>query len=197
MNGTNQFSEMALFAGSGGGLLGSRLLGWRTVVAVEWDDYCTDVLLQRQRDGHLEKFPIWTDVKSFDGRPWRGRVSVLSAGFPCQPFSVAGSQRAADDERNGWPHTIRIIREVRPEWLCLENVPGLLAGSHGYMHTILGELAESGYDARYDCISASACGAPHQRDRLWIVGHTNDYGKPVMPVDAEARELSEVADARS
>jgi DNA (cytosine-5)-methyltransferase 1 len=88
----------------------------------------------------------------------------------CQGSQV-GKRKAAEDDRNLWPETVRIIREVRPDHLLLENVPGLLARSHGYMHSILGQLAESGYDCQWDCIPASALGANHRRDRLWIVAH--------------------------
>src|SRR6266705_115979 len=83
--------ELALFAGAGGGILGGSLLGWRTVCAVERDAYCAALLAQRQADGCLPIFPIWSDVTSFDGRPWRGFVDVVSGGFPCQDISVAGS----------------------------------------------------------------------------------------------------------
>ena len=182
-------NELSLFTGAGGGLLGSRLLGWRTVCAVEREPYCIESLQQRQRDGLLEHFPIWDDVQTFDGRPWRGCVDIISAGFPCQPFSVAGQQQAADDERNMWPQTIRIVREVRPRWVLLENVPGLLASSHGYMHTILGDLAESGFDCRWECISAESVGAPHRRDRLWIVCHANRDREPAVSLDDEAPRM--------
>lgn len=165
-------NELALFAGGGGGILGGKLLGWRTVCAVEIAPYARRILLARQRDGLLDPpFPVWDDIKTFDGRPWRKHVDVISAGFPCTPFSVAGKREAGDSDKNMWPDTIRVIREVRPKHLLLENVPNLLAGSHGYMHRILGDLAESGYDCRWDCIPASALGANHQRDRLWIVAH--------------------------
>lgn len=89
----------------------------------------------------------------------------------CQPFSVAGRQGAQNDERNRWPDTIRVIREVQPRFAFLENVPGLLAGSHGYFGTILGDLAASGYDAVWSCLPAAAVGAPHRRDRLWVLAH--------------------------
>jgi DNA (cytosine-5)-methyltransferase 1 len=168
-------NELALFAGAGGGLLGSTLLGWRTVCAVEIEPYCRELLLRRQRDGVLDLFPIWDDARTFDGRPWCGIVDVLSAGFPCQPFSVAGKRSGKDDERNLWPETLRIIREVGPAYCLLENVPGLLV--HEYCGTILGDLAESGYCAAWDCISAAACGANHRRERLWIVA--NAYGAAV------------------
>jgi len=82
--------ELALFIGAGGGALGSRLLGFRIVCAVEIDPYCREVVLRRQEEGFLEPFPIWDDVRTFDGTAWRGLVGVVTGGFPCQPFSVAG-----------------------------------------------------------------------------------------------------------
>ncbi len=136
---------------------------------MEQEPYRREVLLRRQRDGVLPLFPIWDDVRTFDGRPWRGRVDLISAGFPCQPFSVAGKQRASQDERNGWPDTIRIVREVGPVFVFLENVPGLLAGSHGYFGTVLRELAEAGFDAEWCVLGADDCGAPHRRKRLWVL----------------------------
>lgn len=82
-------NELALFAGAGGGLLASKILGWRTVAAVEWSDWNACVLAQRQNDGALEPFPVWDDVRSFDGSFWRGAVDIISGGFPCQAFSSA------------------------------------------------------------------------------------------------------------
>lgn len=160
--------ELSLFTGAGGGLLGTALLGWRPVCAVEWEAYPREVLLRRQRDGVLPLFPIWDDARTFDGRPWRGRVEVVTGGFPCTPFSTAGKRLAADDARNGWPWTARILGEVRPRYTLLENVAALL--THGYFGTILGDLAALGYAVRWDCVPASAVGAPHQRDRLWMWG---------------------------
>lgn len=157
---------MALFAGIGGGILGSKLIGWRTVCAVEKEPYCREVLLRRQRDGVLPVFPIWDDVRTFDGRPWRGIVDVVTAGFPCQPFSCAGKRRGENDERNLWPDTLRILCEVRPRFALLENVPGLLATR--YFGRILGDLAESVFDARGKIVSAADVGAWHLRKRLWI-----------------------------
>jgi DNA (cytosine-5)-methyltransferase 1 len=165
-------NELALFAGAGGGLLGSLLLGWKPICAVEKEPYCREVLLRRQRDGMLPLFPIWDDIRTFDGRPWCGLVDVITAGFPCQPWSVAGRREGETDARNLWPETIRVICEVEPQFCLLENVPGLL-GAHGYFGRILGDLAEGGFDACWDCIPASAVGANHQRDRVWILANPN------------------------
>lgn len=162
--------EVALFAGGGLGLLGTvGLLGHELVCAVEWDEYAANVLAARMRDGWLDEAPIWDDVRTFEGRPWRGNVDVLSAGFPCQPFSVAGRRLAGDDPRNGWPHTARIIGEVRPPIAWLENVPGLVNGSHGYFGEVLGDLAALGYDAVWCVLAARDVGAPHQRQRLFVL----------------------------
>ncbi len=166
-------NELALFAGAGGGILGAHLLGWRTVCAVEKEPYCREVLLRRQRDGVLPLFPIWDDCNTFDGNAWSGIVDVVTAGFPCQPFSVAGKQAAGDDERNGWPATLRIVSEVGPRFVLLENVPGLLSAGNGYLGQVLGDLAEIGYDSVWDCFPASAIGAPHERDRLWVLAYTD------------------------
>lgn len=163
-------TELSLFSGTGGGLLATQhLLKWRTVCYVEWDKYAVEVLKARIRDGYIHDAPIWDDAFTFDGRPWTGLVDIVSAGFPCQPFSTAGKGLAEYDPRNGWPSTIRIIREVRPRIAWLENVPGLLAKP--YFGTILGELAEEGYRVRWDCVSAQEVGAPHLRERLWIVAY--------------------------
>jgi len=167
--------ELALFAGGGGGLLGSKLLGWRTICYVENGTYAIEIIKARIRDGMLDDAPIWDDARTFDGKPWAGCVDIVSAGFPCQPWSAAGKHKGEHDERNLWPDTIRIIREVGPEWCLLENVPNLL--SRSYIQQIFIDLAESGYDARWDCIPAAAIGAPHIRNRLWIVANNKSGGK--------------------
>lgn len=168
--------ELSLFTGAGGGLLGTMLLGWEPIGYVEWDDYCQRVIAARIADGFLPVAPIFSDVREFvksgAARQYRGFAEVVTAGFPCQPFSVAGKQAGADDERNMWPATIDCIREVRPRFAFLENVPGLL--NSGYFGTILGDLAESGYDARWRILSAAELGAPHKRDRLWIVANAHN-----------------------
>lgn len=170
-------NELALFAGAGGGLLGSILLGWRTVCYVEKDPYCISVIKARIADGYLCDAPIWDDITTFDGKPWSGSVDIVTAGFPCQPFSVAGKRKGGNDDRNMWPETIRIIREVRPTFALCENVPGLIAGDHGYFGRILNDLSQSGYDARWRIVSAADVGAPHLRKRLWILANSREFGR--------------------
>ena len=160
-------NELALFAGAGGGILGGKLLGWRTVCAVEWKAYPASVLCARQNDGLLPTFPIWDDVQTFDGHPWRGIVDVISGGFPCQDISAAGKGAGIDGERSGmWGEMARIICEVRPRFVFVENSPMLTSRGLG---RVLGDLASMGFDARWGVLGAADVGAPHQRDRIWIV----------------------------
>jgi DNA (cytosine-5)-methyltransferase 1 len=160
-------NELALFAGAGGGILGGHLLGWRTVCAVEWESYPASVLVARQNDGFLPPFPIWDDVQTFDGKPWRGIVDVVSGGFPCQDISAAGKGAGIDGERSGmWGEMARIIHEVRPRYAFVENSPMLTSRGLG---RVLGDLATMGFDARWGVLGAKDVGANHQRDRIWIV----------------------------
>jgi len=161
-----RMNELALFAGAGGGILGGQLLGWRTVCAVEFDPYAASVLLARQNDGLLAPFPIWDDVRTFDGRPWAGRVDVVAGGFPCQDISAAGKGAGITGERSGlWVEMARIIGEVRPRYAFVENSPILTVRGLG---VVLGDLAAMGYDARWGVLGASNVGAPHKRERIWI-----------------------------
>jgi len=159
---------LALFAGAGGGILGGKLLGWRTVCAVEWEPYPASVLCARQNDGLLPHFPIWDDVQTFDGKPWRGIVDVVSGGFPCQDISAAGKGAGIDGERSGmWSHMARVVGEVRPRFVFVENSPMLV--SRG-LERVLGDLTALGYDTKWTVMGAADVGANHQRDRIWIVG---------------------------
>ena len=159
--------ELALFAGAGGGLLGGKLLGWRTVCAVEWEPYAACVLASRQNDGILPHFPIWDDVQTFDGKPWRGIVDVISGGFPCQDISAAGKGAGISGERSGmWSHMARIIGEVRPKYVFVENSPMLTTRG---IDRVLGDLAEMGFDARWGVLGADFAGLDHKRQRIWIV----------------------------
>lgn len=168
--------ELSLFSGAGGGLLASKLLGWRTIGYVEYNDYCQRVIRQRIDDGILDDAPIFGDIRAFirDGyaAAYQGMVDVVSGGFPCQPFSIAGKRAGADDPRNMWPATIATIRAIRPRFAFLENVPALL--NSGYFGTIVVDLAESGYSVRWRRLSGAELGAPHKRDRLWIVAYSEN-----------------------
>ena len=164
-------NELALFAGAGGGILGGHLLGWRTVCAVEWEPYAASVLVQRQNDGILSTFPIWDDVQTFDGRPWRGIVDVVSGGFPCQDISAAGKGAGIEGERSGmWREMARVVSEVRPAYVYIENSPMLTirGGTR-----VIADLTALGYDTKWTVMGAADVGANHQRDRIWIVANAN------------------------
>ena len=162
-------NELALFAGAGGGIRGGHLLGWRTVCAVEWEPYPASVLVARQNDGILPPFPIWDDVQTFDGRPWRGIVDVVSGGFPCQDISAAGKGAGITGERSGmWKHMARIIGEIRPQYVYVENSPMLVTRG---LDVVLADLSSLGFDAKWGVVSAADVGAPHKRERIWIVAN--------------------------
>ena len=191
-------NELALFAGAGGGILGGKLLGWTTVCAVEWEAYPASVLIARQNEGVLPPFPIWDDVRTFDGRPWRGRVDVVSGGFPCQDISAAGKGAGIDGERSGmWAHMARIVREVGPRFVFVENSPMLTSRGLG---RVLGDLAAMGYDARWGVLGANDAGAPHKRDRIWILADaTNDrsgWGEQQPQSGEGSRDVADATGAR-
>ena len=173
---------ISLFAGIGGIDLGLQWAaeraggGDRSVCYVEKDQYCQRVLRARIQDGTLHDAPIWDDVRTFDGRPWAGRVDIVAGGFPCQDLSLAGKRAGLDGERSGLFYELwRIVREVRPRYVFMENVPGLLTAGFGRGAR---EVASSGYDLRWESVSAAAVGAPHIRERLWMVAYSNCEWKP-------------------
>lgn len=168
--------ELSLFSGAGGGLLATRLLGLRPIGYVEYDDYCQRVIAQRIQDGILPNAPIFSDIRTFLDQgyaaSYQGLADVITAGWPCQPHSTAGKRQGAADEREGWPFVIEAIRQVRPRWFMGENVRGILSTDAGrYFGTILRDLAQSRYDCRWRSLSAAELGAPHRRDRLWLVAY--------------------------
>ena len=162
-------NELALFAGGGGGIWASLLLGHTTVCAVEIVESNRRMLLQRQIDGMFPRFPIWDDVRTFDGNLWRGKVDIVSGGFPCQDISCAGNGSGLDGARSGlWSEFARIIREVRPRYAFIENSPMLVVRG---LNRVLADLAAMGFNAEWGVIGAHHVGAHHERERIWIVAH--------------------------
>jgi DNA (cytosine-5)-methyltransferase 1 len=163
---------LSLCSGIGGLDLGLEIAvpGSRVVCHVEREAFASAILVARMEDKTLPKAPIWDDVRTFDGSAWRGKVDCITAGFPCQPVSTAGKRLGARDERWVWEDIRRIIREVRPPYLFLENVPGLISTDSGRQFgTVLGALAQLGYDAVWDVFSAKEIGATHIRRRVFIL----------------------------
>jgi len=167
-------TNLSLFSGVGGLDLGGKWTGRiKTVCYVEKDPYAQAVLMSRIRDGRLDDAPIWDDVTTFDGKEWRGKADIISGGFPCPDLSVAGRRAGiVEGTRSGlWFHFARIICEVQPLFVLVENVPGLLSSKCGGLGIVLRSLAEMGYDAKWRVISAVEVGAPHLRKRVWIVAN--------------------------
>jgi DNA (cytosine-5)-methyltransferase 1 len=163
-------NELALFAGAGGGLLASQMLGFRTVCAVELDWYCRCALTQRQNDGCFRTpFPIWDDIRTFDGRPWRGIVDVVTGGFPCQAYSnAAAGKNTADDL---WPEMRRVVADVAPRYVFAENV------SRVAIDQAADDLEQMGYKTKAIPLSAADLGADHIRERYWLLAYSNDESK--------------------
>jgi len=185
---------LALFAGGGGLELGLSLaLGtdYRTVAYVEREATSASVLAANMERGWLDKAPIWDDVGTFTGdvvSPLVDNIDIISAGFPCQPWSVAGRRAGTADDRWLWPYIVEILGAVHPQWAFFENVPGLLRGGLG---PILGDLAALGFDAEWITVRASDVGAPHRRERVFILGDTDRQGLQgrQQPVEQRAYEL--------
>ena len=171
----HKLNTFHLFSGAGGGILADLLLGHNPIGACEIEPYPRDVLLARQRDGILPAFPIWDDVCTLDGTPWRGTVDVLCGGFPCQDISAAGKGAGITGERSGlWKEYARLIGEMRPRFVFAENSPLLRTRGLG---VVLEDLAALGYNARWGVLGARDVGAPHKRDRMWVLAYANNSGK--------------------
>ena len=177
-------NELALFAGSGGGLLASTLLNWKTVCAVELDWYCRCVLTQRQNERTIRPFPIWDDIRTFNGRPWRGSVDVVSGGFPCQAYSTAAAGKNTADTL--WPEMRRIVADVSPRYVFAENV------QKEAIDTAADECESMGFKTRAISLSAKDLGADHARERFWLLAYTDDPRKLLCGVNAEVGELPQL-----
>ncbi|WP_428840401.1 DNA cytosine methyltransferase [Burkholderia vietnamiensis] len=177
-------NELELFAGVGGGILAAKLLGHRTVCAVERNPYRIRRLMQRQNEGHLPPFPIWDDVRTFDGLPWRGIVDCVSGGFPCQAYSSAArGQNVADDL---WPEMRRIVADVAPRYVRAENT------QRRAIDRAADDLESMGYRTRAISLSAADMGGDHIRKRYWLFAYADDDCELRMQVDAEVAQLSRI-----
>ena len=169
---------LSLFAGIAGLDLGIRLVfpESRTVCYVERESYAASVLVARMEDKTLDEAPIWSDVTTFDGSKWNGIVEAICLGFPCTDISVAGKQKGIKEgTRSGlFFEACRIIRQVRPRYLFIENVTGLL--SNRFMSVVLGELSEMGFDAEWGVFSARDVGSTHLRKRVFILAYSQGNG---------------------
>ena len=175
----------SLFSGIGGFDLAARWMGWENAFHVERDPFCRQVLTH-----HFPKSKSYDDIKEFDATPFRGRVQIISGGFPCQPFSAAGKRGGTSDDRYLWPQMFRVVREARPTWVVAENVRGLLSWNDGMvLDTVCSDLEGEGYEVFPTVLPAAGVNAPHRRDRIWIVA-TNASGM------GRERRRSEEAEGR-
>ncbi|WP_035222397.1 DNA cytosine methyltransferase [Agrobacterium tumefaciens] len=168
----NDLCGVSLCAGVGGLELGLHIAepDYRTVCYVEREAFPAATLVARMEDKALDQAPVWDDVTTFDGTPWRGKVHILTAGYPCQPFSFSGRRKGEDDPRHLWPYVRRIVTDLDPEWCFFENVEGHMSLG---ADTVFGDLRSLGFTVKAGLFSAAEIGASHQRRRLFIVAHAN------------------------
>lgn len=163
-------THASLFSGIGGFDLAAEWAGWTNMFNCEIDPFCRRVLKY-----HFPNAVQYEDIKTTDFTVWRGRIDVLTGGFPCQPFSVAGKRKGTDDDRYLWPEMLRAIREISPRWVVGENVRGFVNWSDGMvLDTVFADLEALGYEVQPFILPACAVDAPHRRDRVWIIAHRAD-----------------------
>jgi DNA (cytosine-5)-methyltransferase 1 len=181
----SQLRVLDLFSGIGGFSLGLERAGMRTVAFCEIDPFCRRVLAK-----HWPDVPIYDDVRNLTAVRLRAdgiEPDVICGGFPCQDISSAGHKVGIGGERSGlWSEYARLVGELRPRYVIVENVSALLSRGLG---DVLADMAALGYDAEWHCIPASAIGADHERDRVWIVANPHGHGEPTGAVDDEARRV--------
>ena len=169
--------HLDLFSGIGGFALAARWSGFETVAFCEVDQYCQKVLAK-----HWPQVPIYSDIKKLTRQGLESdgisQPDIITGGFPCQPFSVAGKQRGQDDNRHLWPEMLRLISELHPAWVVGENVPGFVRLA---LDGCLSDLENQGYSVQSFIIPACAVDATHRRDRVWIIAHANSQREPVSP----------------
>lgn len=169
-------THASLFSGIGGFDLAAEWAGWTNSFNCEIDPFCRRILKY-----HFPNSEQYADIRTTDFTIWRGRIDVLTGGFPCQPFSLAGKRKGTEDERYLWPEMLRVIRTVRPRWIVGENVFGIVNWSEGMVFDeVCSDLEAAGYAVQPYIIPACGVGAPHRRDRCWFVAYCADAGIETM-----------------
>jgi len=163
----------SLFSGIGGFDLAAEWMGWENVFQVEWDGFCQKVLAK-----NFPNVKRYGDIKEFDGTKYRGLIDIISGGFPCQPYSLAGRRKGKADDRHLWPEMLRTIREIQPHWIVGENVPGIINWSGGLVfHEVQIDLETEGYEVFPLILPAVGRGGIHRRRRVWFIAHASSYAK--------------------
>lgn len=199
-------THASLFSGLGGFDLAASWMGWRNAFHCEIDGFCSRVLQY-----HFPDAEHYTDIRTTDFTEWRARVDILTGGFPCQPFSLAGRRQGTEDDRYLWPEMLRAVQEIRPAWIVGENVAGILTMVQPSEETVVereatifgedheetelrqryvveivcSDLEREGYSVQPLVIPACAVGAPHRRDRVWFVAYRADAGAETMQCGRE------------
>ena len=179
----------SLFSGIGGFDLAAEWMGWDNIFHCEWNDFGKKVLKY-----YWPKSISYHDITKTDFTIHRGRIDILTGGFPCQPYSTAGKRLGKEDERHLWPEMLRAIREIEPTWIVGENVRGLVSWSGGLVfEEVCADLEAQGYSVQPFLLPAASVNAPHRRDRVWFVANSNNERKcnGLRQVQAENGEVSE------
>ena len=171
----------SLFSGIGGFDLASEWMGWKNVFHCEWNEFGQKVLKY-----YWPKAISYHDITKTDFSVHRGRIDILTGGFPCQPYSTAGKRKGKEDERHLWPEMLRAIREIQPTWVVGENVFGLVNWNDGLVfHEVQADLEAEGYEVQSYVLPAASVNAPHRRDRIWFVAYSKSC--------ADSRDTGEVS----
>jgi DNA (cytosine-5)-methyltransferase 1 len=171
------FTHLGLFEGIGGFSLAARWMGWKTLAWCEWNDFGQKVLRH-----HFPDAEGFGDITKTDFRKYANTIDILTGGFPCQPYSVAGKRRGKEDERHLWPEMLRAIREIQPRYVVGENVGGLVSWNGGMVfEEVQTDLENEGYEVQAFILPACAKNAPHRRDRVWVVAHSESNGHDAKP----------------
>lgn len=185
--GINKMRHLGLFEGIGGFSLAAEWAGWKTVAWCEWNEFCQKVLRH-----HFPNATGHGDITKTDFTQYANRIDIITGGFPCQPYSVAGKQKGKEDDRHLWPEMLRAIREVRPRWVVGENVFGLVNWSGGLVfHEVQHDLEVEGYEVWPYVLPACAVEAEHRRDRIFFIAHNEGFALEKQKVVFPARSVSE------
>ena len=163
----------SLFSGIGGFDLAAQWVGWENKFHCEWNEFGQKVL-----NYYWPNAESFHDITKTDFTKYDGTIDIISGGFPCQPYSVAGKRLGKDDERHLWPEMLRAIQEIKPRWVVGENVRGLVGWNEGLVfHEVQSDLEAQGYEVQPFLIPAAGVNAPHKRDRVWFIAYANNKGR--------------------